>query len=157
MLNFIYETLDVCGKTFTVIPGYSVIFISLFLALAFAMVAKGIDRYWPLIPAISLFLIAMVFLFYKGHLQNKVSDTLLAESKCIDSAFAIRNNFFSYETQILTSKIPNDSIIGYQGNNKSVLEELVRRYEFGINGVKIDVQKANEIKAKVKRIEEENK
>lgn len=144
-MTFLFETLDVCGKTFTVILGYSVIFISLFLARAFAMIAHGLSRYWPLIPAIFLFLIGIFFVFYKDHLLNKVSDALLAESQCIDAAFAVQNDFFGD----LPSKIPNDSILQYQGNNERVLGELAKRYEFGINGVEMNKEKANEIKAKL--------
>jgi len=149
-MTFLFETLDVCGKTFTVIPGYSVIFISLFLALAFAMIARGIDKYWPLGPAIFLFLMGTFFIFYKDYLSSKVSDTLLVESQCIDAAFAVQNDFFGVSLLYLPSKIPNDSILQYQGNNERVLGELAKRYEFGINGVEMNKEKANEIKARIK-------
>ena len=149
-MSFLFDTLDVCGKTFTVLPGYSVISIPLLLAVIFASFAKGIARYSPLIPAVFFLFVSAFFLFYKDYLANKVADTLLAKHQCIDAALAVEPRmghakFFF----IQVSKIPNESISQYQGKNQYVLSELAKRYEFGINGVEINIDKANEIKAKL--------
>lgn len=159
-MNFIFETLDVCGKTFTVIPGYSVIGIPVLLAFIFIYVVASCLRYWPLIPAIFFLIVTIFFVFYKEHLADNVTRTLLEDSQCIDAAFMIKNRMYpNYSIRVYLSPkdIPNYSILQYQGSKTYVLEELAERYEFGINGFDIDVQKANEIKEKVKRIEEENK
>ena len=159
-MNFIFETLVVCGKTFTVIPGYSVIGIPLLLAFIFVYVAARLYEYWPVIPAIFFSIITIFFVFYKEHLADNVTRTLLADSQCIDAAFMIKSRMwpnYSMYVYLSPKDIPNYSILQYQGSKTYVLKELAERYEFGINGVKIDVQKANEIKAKIKRITEENK
>lgn len=152
-MSILFETFDVCGKTFMVIPGYSVIFIPLLLAIIFTIIARGLSRFLPLIPAFIFIVIALFFFFYKNHLAEKVTKTLLADPQCVDAAFMMKTRLFPhYSTSVYLDPkdIPNDSILKYQGENKTVLDELAERYELGLNGVEKNIDRANEIKLKFK-------
>jgi len=131
-------------------PGFSWPILFFALALIFSLITAAIQKFWLSVVTVIFLVLACSFLFYKEHLANKVTNTLFANAQCIDSAIAVQSRIEGvFPGYINVYKIPNNSILQYQGNDKLVLIELAKRYEFGINGVEINIDKANEIKEKI--------